>query len=268
MFANKQKVAKERQHKLTQFLMNLIKDRDLQNLPLVHEFLSLPPNFKFTPDFFKPGNDSTNSDDKFLIIENPENISRMQWLTYLKNVRSVVETLSESTVLAAKLANREKASKYIRPNVDKLAASLQHLAQTGEISSQELKQRASMLSSLQARMEAVATEHTPSSTSSTPEKKVKMSKRVFYQASDLPVETPETVGLSNRELIQHQQQIHLDQDKDLEELRKIIARQREIGETINREVEEQSELLDSFSNQVDVSGDKLRSARGRVKKIT
>ncbi|KAM9902999.1 hypothetical protein OXX79_003631 [Metschnikowia pulcherrima] len=265
IFASKQKIASERQTKLARFLSLVIRDRDLQNSTLVHEFLRLPSNFKFTPDFFKDEGGAANPDDKFLITEDAASISRMQWLTYLKNVKVVAESLDGKGDLAAKLANREKAAKYIRPNIEKLAEALQHLSQTGEISSQELKQRTSMISSLQSKIESVVTEK-PSRAS--PEKNVRLSKRVFYQASNAPVETTETIDLSNKELLKHQQQIHTEQDQELEALRRIIARQRQIGETINREVEEQSELLDSFSNEVDVSGEKLKNARGRVKKIT
>lgn len=263
VFANKRKVATGRQPKLAHFLNQLVKDRDIQNSILVHEFLLLPPKFKFTPELFK--DDIAKSDDKFLIPEALEKINRMQWLSYLRNVRTVVESLNKSNILAAKLANREKASKFIRPNIEKLTEALQHLSQTGEISSQEFKQRTSMLSSLQSDMENIITE-TP--LHSSPDKNVKISKRVFYQTSNTPVETSETVNLSNKGLLQRQQQIHNEQDKELEALRKIIARQRQIGETINKEVEEQLEILDSFSNEVDVSGAKLSSARQRVKKIT
>ncbi|OBA22273.1 hypothetical protein METBIDRAFT_31198 [Metschnikowia bicuspidata var. bicuspidata NRRL YB-4993] len=265
IFANKHAVALERQATLAEFLERLIKDRDMQNSEILHEFLELPPKFKFTSDFFKDGNEDSNPDEKFLIIEDSQQISRMQWLTYLKAVRVVVESLENSGHLAAKLANREKATKYIRPNMEKLTEALQHMSQEDIISPLEFKQRTSMLSSLQSQMEQLVMDKP---FASSPETNVKLSKRVFYQASNPPIETPKTLPLSNKALLQHQQQIHTDQDRELEALRKIIARQREIGETINKEVEEQMEILDSFSNEVDTSGDKIRSARERVKKIT
>ena len=64
--------------------------------------------------------------------------------------------------------------------------------------------------------------------------KVPRSKRVLGGAVK---ETPETLPLNNKELLQHQVQIHQNQDKELDQLRVLIARQKQIGELINAEVE-------------------------------
>ena len=76
---------------------------------------------------------------------------------------------------------------------------------------------------------------------------VPRSKRVLGGAVK---ETPETLPL-NKELLQHQVQIHQNQDKELDQLRVLIARQKQIGELINAEVEEQNEMLDRFNEEVD-----------------
>ena len=93
---------------------------------------------------------------------------------------------------------------------------------------------------------------------------VPRSKRVLGGAVK---ETPETLPLNNKELLQHQVQIHQNQDKELDQLRVLIARQKQIGELINAEVEEQNEMLDRFNEEVDYTSSKIKQARRRAKKI-
>ena len=92
--------------------------------------------------------------------------------------------------------------------------------------------------------------------------KVPRSKRVLGGAVK---ETPETLPLNNKEL-QHQVQIHQNQDKELDQLRVLIARQKQIGELINAEVEEQNEMLDRFNEEVDYTSSKIKQARRRAKR--
>ncbi|KAI5956746.1 hypothetical protein KGF54_000363 [Candida jiufengensis] len=80
-------------------------------------------------------------------------------------------------------------------------------------------------------------------------------------------ETEETLPLNNQELLQHQIQTHQTQDKELEQLRIMIARQKQIGESINQEVEEQNYLLDKFNGEVEEATDKIKQARRRARKI-
>ena len=93
--------------------------------------------------------------------------------------------------------------------------------------------------------------------------KVPRSKRVLGGAVK---ETPETLPLNNKELLQHQVQIHQNQDKELDQLRVLIARQKQIGELINAEVEEQNEMLDRFNEEVDYTSSKIKQARRRAKR--
>ena len=80
-------------------------------------------------------------------------------------------------------------------------------------------------------------------------------------------ETNDTLPLNNQELLQQQIQIHKNQDQELYELRKLIQRQRELGELINTEVEEHNELLDGFEHEVENAAAKVKSARLRARKI-
>lgn len=254
VFLNKVKVASDRKDKLARFLNQLVKDPELQNRAPLHRFLQLPPRFQFSRD---NAQQSLNQDSKFLIDEPAENIDASDWLYFFRVVRSNVQSMEQETSLEAKVANREKLQKYIRPNLEKLTLALQHQVQNSEISKGESRKRNAQLQTLLSSLETV----------SAPPPLVGpllTRKRDQFPAK----ETRETTDKSNRELLTMQQQIQLEQDKDIEELRKAIARQKQIGEIINQEIEEQSEMLDAFGEEIDRSARQVRQARDSTTKIT
>lgn len=81
-------------------------------------------------------------------------------------------------------------------------------------------------------------------------------------------ETAETKELDNSGVLQLQKQKMADQDMDVEELRKIVARQRELGISINQELEVQNEMLRMVDEDVDRVQGKINIARKRVGKIS
>ncbi|KAI2615217.1 Phox-like protein [Hypoxylon sp. NC1633] len=81
-------------------------------------------------------------------------------------------------------------------------------------------------------------------------------------------ENERTRELDNQGVVQLQRQMMKEQDQDVEELAKIIRRQREIAENINHEVLEQTEMLDHVSDQADVLTGKVGVAKNRVKKMS
>jgi regulator of vacuolar morphogenesis len=81
-------------------------------------------------------------------------------------------------------------------------------------------------------------------------------------------ETAETKELDNSGVLQLQKQKMADQDMDVEELRKIVARQRELGITINQELEVQNEMLRMVDEDVDRVQGKINIAKKRVGKIS
>lgn len=265
LFTSKSKLITERKYALFEFLNHLIRDRDLQNRKPVHTFLELPSNFKFSRSMFEE--DGGNDDDKFVIDESPEEIDSKLWLSYLRQVRSALSSLPQSEDIAARATARENVNKYIQPNIQKLVSSLSYLSQTGEISAAEFSKRTSSLRELLNETERLIFRKGADS-KALDQKSPHYNFTKRSQAKDQPVETKNTARLSNKELLAQQQQVHKDQDQEVEQLRKIIARQREISETIGREVEEHNEILDRFNDEVEVSSEKLKDARARAKRIT
>lgn len=265
VFATKKSIAELRKVLLSDFLNNVVRDRDLQNRPKVHQFLQLPKNFNISRDLFKDENELLN-DTKFLISDSDVSISADQWLLYFRIVKSSINKLDRSSTLTARAESREQIQKYIRPNVEKLARSLTKLARAGGVPKKELNARTGWLSQVQDDIESILANREDLFHESANGRLVG---RVFGRPSNYtPQETNETVGLDDRELFQQQIQIHKEQDQEVEQLRKVIARQRQIGEAINQEVEEQNEMLDRFSEEVDYSSNKLQNARARAKKIS
>lgn len=81
-------------------------------------------------------------------------------------------------------------------------------------------------------------------------------------------ETAETRELDNQGVLQLQKQKMAEQDLDVEELRKIVQRQKELGVSINEELEIQNEMLKMVDEDVDRVQGKINIAKRRIGKIS
>ena len=81
-------------------------------------------------------------------------------------------------------------------------------------------------------------------------------------------ETAETRELDNSGVLQLQKQKMADQDLDVDELRKIVQRQKELGVAINQELEVQNEMLRMVDEDVDRVQGKINIAKKRIGKIS
>ncbi|XP_053232152.1 syntaxin-8 isoform X3 [Podarcis raffonei] len=79
------------------------------------------------------------------------------------------------------------------------------------------------------------------------------------------VEEPEeTRGLGFHEIQQQQQRIIEEQDAGLDALSSVLARQKQMGQEIGNELEEQNEIIDDITNLVENTDNKLRNQTKRV----
>ena len=81
-------------------------------------------------------------------------------------------------------------------------------------------------------------------------------------------ETNETRELDNQGVLQLQKQKMADQDLDVDELRKIVQRQKELGIAINQELEVQNDMLRMVDEDVDRVQEKIQIAKRRIGKIS
>ncbi|XP_007166398.2 syntaxin-8 isoform X2 [Balaenoptera acutorostrata] len=77
-------------------------------------------------------------------------------------------------------------------------------------------------------------------------------------------EPEETRGLGFDEIREQQQQIIQEQDAGLDALSSIISRQKQMGQEIGNELNEQNEIIDDLANLVENTDEKLRTETRRV----
>ncbi|XP_014301907.1 syntaxin-8 isoform X1 [Myotis lucifugus] len=77
-------------------------------------------------------------------------------------------------------------------------------------------------------------------------------------------EPEETRGLGFDEIRQQQQKIIQEQDAGLDALSSIISRQKQMGQEIGNELEEQNEIIDDLANLVENTDERLRTETRRV----
>lgn len=70
------------------------------------------------------------------------------------------------------------------------------------------------------------------------------------------------------DLMTQQDRALQEQDKNLEELCKVIARQKEIGQTISNEVDHHNEIIDSLANHMDRTDESLVNETRHIQTIT
>ncbi|XP_077980360.1 syntaxin-8-like [Glandiceps talaboti] len=80
-------------------------------------------------------------------------------------------------------------------------------------------------------------------------------------------ESDETSIMTAAEIRQQQQSIIEEQDKGLEALSRVIARQKQMGEHIGDELDEHNEIIDDLSGHMDYTDQKLLKETRHIKKI-
>lgn len=80
-------------------------------------------------------------------------------------------------------------------------------------------------------------------------------------------ETSETLKLDNQQMLQLHKTTMQDQDQELESLRKMIQRQKNISIEMNEELAQQNELMDSVDHQINTASSKLNRATRQAKRF-
>ncbi|CAI5760819.1 unnamed protein product [Candida verbasci] len=170
---------------------------------------------------------------EFLQLPNNFQFKTDSWYPKFKKLK--IELTNETS---KGLTLREKINKFYQPQLIELLCD-------------DDKEKKKLLQQLQNKLDDLIK----------PEIQLKPSGRVIGKETEL------TIPLTNTELLQEQINIHQSQDQEVEQLRVLISRQRQIAELINTEVEEQNVLLDQFNEEVDQTSDKVKKARTRARKI-
>ncbi|KAG2731329.1 hypothetical protein G9P44_005745 [Scheffersomyces stipitis] len=267
--SNTQNIISERKAELSRFLNQAIRDSTIQNSALLHKFLSLPVNFRFNSNLFNNNvNESTHSS---VLSLDEGSIDESNWLEVLRVLRFSIQdsdVSANNAKIGDKIQIRDKINKLFQPCFVKLLSTLNGKLKK-ELPTDEFSRRQALLKEIQANLQHLVSTvnsnyaHMPGTFDIGGRNSPSESRRVLGG----PKETKDTVGLSNQDLLQQQVQIHRQQDQEVEQLRMIISRQRQIGEMINAEVEEQNAMLDQFNEEVERASDKVQSARNRARNI-
>lgn len=264
-----QGVVSERQKGLAKFLNELLADKEFQNHRILHEFLQLPKGFKVT---LSSHDNDTKDRDTYMYNVSGELLSLEQWKQYFwrfdSRIRETKNQLPNVKNIRERLSIRNFFVKHILPNLNKLNEVLMQLDKNNVMEEKEFCKWRDMLDNLNQDAEFIV-QSLITPVLPTSDEIPNRSRRVFgsNELLDEAKERPSTSGLGDQQLLQHQTQISRDQDQEVSDLRKIIRRQKEIGILINREVEEQNQMLDNFVEEVDQTDDKLRKARRNAKRI-
>ncbi|SMN18069.1 similar to Saccharomyces cerevisiae YGL212W VAM7 Vacuolar SNARE protein that functions with Vam3p in vacuolar protein trafficking [Maudiozyma saulgeensis] len=273
-------VIKERKFKLEKFLYDMLNDsfdskwRDTQT---VARFLSIPKRWS---DLIKDGGDTTKGNVMVTTDNDKDN-----WLSLYRDCKN---DLAESKTTPLKGRTRKLIQLRLKVNqLEKLFANIGNSDTAMEVS--EIERRKNLLALLKADINELSMQQSFDDTavnqfSNTPNTYTNSLSRdagsigsentvKIMETKRPPVgrrrfgETETTAQLNNRELLSLHKDKLKDQDEELMDLHKIIKNQKAISIQMNHELSQQNELLDSFSNDVDQTANKLKAATRRATKF-
>lgn len=263
---NKEKNVDERKKSLINFTNYVLNDNDLRTHDEVLTFYHIP---RSDINELKSG-EKVHVYDKKLEID-----SALKWIEVHKNVKSNIQNvrIRVNVNSSNNLGDSKKLLKSCENDIKNLQEYLKHSV---ELSVEEIKRRNQLLNSLITEITDLTSmiDHImkPSSSSSNLNADTTYSsvssKSISRRTFGKPVETEDTRKLSNSQFLKTQQLQMESQDHDLEELRQIITRQKQLGIAVNEELGIQNELLGGLDKQVDYSSDRMNLAKSKIKRFT
>lgn len=255
-------VIEERKMKLASFLHDLLNDSfdtKWKNSPQVSKFLKLshnwnsdeqqPSNFSSSQGNYNDPTDwlSTFRDSKHL-LESCKRVTDSSNTKDLMQLRLVLHDLdtalrkSDDKLGPAEYSRRQSLLAALKKDMNEFALR-SSAPPANEHSQNELKQ---------ALFEEPSKPKSP--------KKPLVGRRRFG-------ETEETLPLDNQQLLQLHKDTMADQDREMEEMHRIVQRQKTLSLTMNEELLQGNDLLDSLNDGVDNTASKLRTANRRAKQF-
>ncbi|KAG0681041.1 hypothetical protein C6P40_002825 [Pichia californica] len=279
-YKSKDSLKIQRKIGLTDFTNSILNNRNLRIQNEILDFFNIPKsvivelNMLTNNDF----NNSIGNNEKNINLNNID--SAQKWMELYKIVKSLLQDSRTKMFNKGNVVEIRKNLKTCENNINLLK---NYLLNTDELGTGEIRRRKdllsdvikeltelnSMLLTLNFNQPSVYLPQSSSSTSSINSSnsndlfKTTNSRRTFGKIK----ETQETKKLDNLGLFQTQKQEMKMQDQNLDSLRDMIQRQKQIGVAVNEELSIQNELLDSLNQEVDASTSKLKIAKNRVSKF-
>ncbi|OUT20352.1 hypothetical protein CAS74_004599 [Pichia kudriavzevii] len=259
----------ERRTGLANFSQTILNDKKLRMNHEVLNFFSIPKSIISEFNMItssKDGIEGISTGGKYIIID-----SAQHWMDSFKTVKSMLQNArgkmfaSDNVIEIRKILkdcefNQKILKDYLSNNRDLGAGEINRRNSLLESQISELNDLNYTLSNMKFNEQHVKV---PLNSNILRDTGNTTSRRIFGK----PKETSETKKYDNKGLLQYQQQKMAHQDQDLESLRDIIERQKQIGIAVNEELTIQNELLDGLGQQVDLSTEKMKNAKNKVNKI-
>ncbi|KAL0103342.1 hypothetical protein PUN28_017551 [Cardiocondyla obscurior] len=207
------------------------------------------------------------------------------WLTEYdaceKLFREIMEQLTTrdgepkmSKVYASLSANIRLRMKQYTQEVQQLKSKVEEAAKLKTITLEEAERRTRQVEQLQSKDIQLQKLYEPRNDYvSSRASLLKTNRSAFADggttswAADDDDDKPLDVQVSVVDLANYQEQVLREQDKDLEELCKVITRQKEIGQTISNEVDHQNEIIDDLADHMDRTDESLINKTRQVRNI-
>ncbi|TID30338.1 hypothetical protein CANINC_001040 [Pichia inconspicua] len=255
IFKNKNTIIQERKEGLIIFSDYVLNDPELREIDEVLLFYRIP---KSDINELKANNKVTE--------KNSEIDSSTKWMEIYKRVKSNIQN---ARIRVNSTNNLNEVESLVDSGESDLNSLKEYLDHSIELSNEEIKRRNQLLNSLSTEISDIKNMIKiikPTSIESNESNNfyTKTSRRTFGK----PVETDESKKLNNGDFLQIQKVEIQSQDERLQELHQIIARQKQLGITVNEELSIQNELLDGLDKHIDKSADRLNIAKSKVKKFT
>lgn len=267
-------IIEERKTQLAKFLKDMLNDSfdtKWKNSEHVSKFLKLSADWNAT------AGESSNQNAQH--TQSLDLKDAAQWMTKLKDSKTVLEQARR-----AKSSQRSKLLMELRLDLYNMEAGLREQSQSQQIGETEAERRFNLLSTLKRDVNEMALEqahdtdsHSRKEPSTDDDDRVKSALFPGSMAQRSPKkplagrrkfgETTETEQLDNRQLLQLHKSKMQDQDKELEQMRKIIQRQKNLSIEMNQELAQQNDLLDLLGNDVDDTATRLRLANRKAKQF-
>lgn len=265
----------ERRQGLTSFVQNLLSDRKFRTDGRVLNFFNIPKSVMAELNMSERNGQNTKKERAQNRVNNIT--SAQQWMDVYKTTKSLMQDSRSKLFQAGNVVEVKKIMKTCESNLELLQMflSTSKTLGTGEIQRREellttvtkgLTDLNSMLHSMNFADISQKSDNSIQTASlfSTQKRTGTNGRRTLGKVK----ETGETKLLDNKELLQMQQQKMTLQDQDLDQLKEMIIRQKQIGIAVNEELSIQNELLEGLNQQVDHSSNKMNLARSKIKKFT
>lgn len=189
--------------------------------------------------------------------------------------QEIMELINERNTLQRTGSNSSKVQSIIRIKLNEFAQIVKSLqnqllkaTSTNTIAQREMDRRQNQIDSLLSKEKQLNQAFKPTSNYKDNVRSDLFDDDGFGAYTSAGSSRPNDTEITVESFTQQQQTVMADQDRGLEELSKVITRQKMMGQTIGDELDYHNELIDDITQGVDKTTSKLQRTTAHTKKVT